>query len=78
MKKLSEQLREAIETAGATRYEIAKVSGVSQSTLSRFILRQRPGLSFDAMDRVGLALGLSIVKKKSGKKRGDKRGHSQH
>ena len=78
MKKLSEQLREAIETAGVSRYETAKISGVSQPSLSKFVLRQRPGLSFDAMDRVGLALGLSIVKKKSGKKRGDKRGHSQH
>lgn len=76
MKPLSEQLRDAIEKAGITRYELSKITGVSQSTLSKFILRQRPGLSFDAMDRVGLALGLVIVKKS--KKKGATRGHAQH
>jgi transcriptional regulator with XRE-family HTH domain len=77
MKPLSEQLRDAIEKAGITRYELSKITGVSQSTLSKFILKQRPGLSFGAMDRVGLALGLVIVKKKS-TKRGATRGHAQH
>ena len=75
MKPLSEQLRDAIEKAEITRYELSKISGVSQSTLSKFILRQRPGLSFDAMDRVGLALGLVIAKQP---KRGAKRGNAQH
>ena len=76
-KKLSEQLREAIETAGVSRYELSKMTGVSQPSLSKFVLGQRPGLSFDAMDRVGLALGLSIVKQPS-KNRGAKRGNAQH
>ena len=69
MKPLSEQLRDAIEKAGITRYELSKITGVSQPTLSKFVLRQRPGLSFDAMDRVGLALGLVIAKKQPKKKR---------
>ncbi len=69
MKPLSEQLRDAIEKAGITRYELSKISGVSQSTLSKFVLGTRPGLSFDAMDRVGLALGLVIVKKSQPKKK---------
>ncbi len=69
MKPLSEQLRDAIEKAGITRYELSKITGVSQPTLSKFVLRQRPGLSFDAMDRIGLALGLVIVKKNQPKKR---------
>ena len=77
MKTLSEQLRDAIEKAGITRYELSKRTGVSQSTLSKFILGQRPGLSFGAMDRVGQELGLVIVKK-STKKRGATRGHAQH
>lgn len=75
MKTLSEQLRDAIEKARITRYELSKITGVSQSTLSKFMLRQRPGLSFDAMDRVGLALGLVIVKQP--KKRGAKRGNAR-
>ena len=77
MKPLSEQLGEAIEKAGVSRYELSKATGVSQSTLSKFILKQRPGLSFDAMDRVGLALGLVIVKKQP-KKRGATSGNAQH
>jgi len=77
MKPLSEQLRDAIEKSGITRYELSRISGVSQPTLSKFVLRQRPGLSFDAMDRVGLALGLVIVKKQP-KKRGAQRGNAQH
>lgn len=77
MRPLSEQLRDAIEKADMTRYELSKLSGVSQASLSKFVLRQRPGLSFDAMDRVGLALGLVIVKKQP-KKKGATRGHAQH
>jgi hypothetical protein len=69
MKPLSEQLRDAIEKAGITRYELSKITGVSQATLSKFVLRQRPGLSFDAMDRIGLEFGLVIVKKQPKKKR---------
>jgi transcriptional regulator with XRE-family HTH domain len=77
MSKLSEQLRDAIEKAGVSRYEISKATGVSQSTLSKFVLGTRPGLSFDAMDRIGEFLGLVIVKKQP-KKRGATRGHAQY
>jgi len=76
MKPLSEQLRDAIEKSGVSRYEISKATGVSQCSLSKFVLRQRPGLSFDAMDRVGEYLGLVIVKKP--KRKGAPRGNSQH
>jgi transcriptional regulator with XRE-family HTH domain len=69
MSKLSEQLRAAIEKADVSRYEISKATGVSQSTLSKFVLGTRPGLSFDAMDRVGEYLGLVLVKKQPNKKR---------
>jgi transcriptional regulator with XRE-family HTH domain len=68
MPTLSEQLRDAIEKAGVSRYEISKATGVSQSTLSKFVLGTRPGLSFDAMDRVGEYLSLVIVKKSQPKK----------
>lgn len=77
MPTLSEQLRDAIEKADVSRYEISKATGVSQSTLSKFVLGTRPGLSFDAMDRIGEYLGLVIVKKQP-KKRGATRGNAQH
>jgi len=75
MPRLSEQLRDAIEKADVSRYEISKATGVSQSTLSKFVLGTRPGLSFDAMDRVGEYLGLVIVKKQP--KKGATRGHAR-
>lgn len=77
MPKLSEQLRDAIQTADVSRYEISKATGVSQSTLSKFVLGTRPGISFDALDRLGEYLGLVIVKKQP-KKKGSTRGHAQH
>ena len=77
MKPLSEQLRDAIEKSGKTRYEISKATGVSPQSLSKFVLRTRPGLSFDALDRIGEYLGLKIVKKQP-KKKGATRGNAQH
>jgi transcriptional regulator with XRE-family HTH domain len=76
MSTLSEQLRDAIQKAGVSRYEISKETGVSQSTLSKFVLGTRPGLSFDAMDRIVEYLGLVLVKKQP-KKRGATRGHAR-
>ena len=73
---MSEQLRDAIEKAGVSRYEIAKATGVSQSTLSKFVLGTRPGLSFDSMDRIGEYLGLVIVKKQPNRKL--EHGHARH
>ena len=63
MKKLSDQLREAIKKAGVSRYSIAKQTGVSETTLCRFVSGER-GISVDAMDAIGQYLGLSIVSQK--------------
>jgi transcriptional regulator with XRE-family HTH domain len=63
MKKLSDQLREAIEKAGVSRYSISKQTGVSETTLCRFVSGER-GISVDAMDAIGQYLGLSIVSQK--------------
>ncbi len=60
MRTLSDQFRQAIAASGITRYEIAKATGVSQSTLSKFMLRQR-GISLESMDAVGLFLGLRLT-----------------
>lgn len=60
MKRLSEQLRDAIVKADVSRYQISKETGVDQTALSKFVLGQR-GISVQAMDAVGLFLGLSIT-----------------
>jgi transcriptional regulator with XRE-family HTH domain len=62
-KPITEVIRDAIKNSGLTPYRIAKDSGVSQPTLSRFLSRQR-GLSADAVDRLAEALGLRLVKDK--------------
>ena len=76
MKRLSEQLREAIVKADVTRYEISKETGVDQTALSKFVLGRR-GISVEAMDAVGLYLGLNITtsrrpRRRQAKKKGAK------
>jgi len=58
--RLTDQLRQAIVDSGLTRYRIAKETGVSEATLSKFHLGQR-GLSMAAMDRLGEYLQLTIT-----------------
>lgn len=73
MKRLSEQLREAIVRASVTRYEISKETGVDQAALSKFVLGQR-GISVQAMDAVGLYLGLTITTNRRPRRRQAKKG----
>jgi cyanate lyase len=58
-KKLTDQVRQAMADSGLTRYRIAKETGVSEATLSKFHLCQR-GLSMEALDAVGECLQLTI------------------
>ena len=58
--KLSDQIRQAIETCGVTRYRIAKETGISQPTLSRFMSGER-GLTMKALDKLADFLGLNIT-----------------
>jgi hypothetical protein len=57
---LSEQLRQAIDASGKTRYRIWKESGVSQARLSLF-MAGKAGLSIPAIDKLGQLLGLRLV-----------------
>src|SRR5687768_2660857 len=51
-KLLTDQLRQAIDDSGLTRYRIAKETGISEPTLSKFYLGQR-GLSMEALNALG-------------------------
>lgn len=66
----SESLRRLIERSGLSRYEIARQSGVSESSLSRFLSGER-GLTTDSVDRLAAFLGLSLTVTR--KRNGDKR-----
>ena len=57
---LSDQVRDAVERSGLTRYRIAQETGIAESTLSRFV-RGLQGLSTEHVDQLGELLGLRIV-----------------
>ncbi|HWB10094.1 MAG TPA: helix-turn-helix transcriptional regulator [Pirellulales bacterium] len=58
-KKLTDQLRQAIDHCGLTRYEIAKQTGIDESALAKFYNGHR-GLSMDALNALGEFLQLTI------------------
>lgn len=63
--KLSDQIRQAVEGCGQTRYAIWKATGISEATLSRFLAGER-GLPMKTLDRLADHLDLNIT---AGKRR---------
>ena len=60
--KISDRIRQAIESSDVSRYAIAKATGIEESALSRFVNGKR-GLSMEAIDTVAEYLGLELVKR---------------
>lgn len=58
-KLLTDQLRQAIDDSGLTRYRIAKETGISESALAQFYNGHR-GLSMEALNALGECLQLTI------------------
>jgi transcriptional regulator with XRE-family HTH domain len=56
---LTDQLRQAIDDSGLTRYRISKETGISESTLGQFYNGHR-GLSMEALNALGEFLQLTI------------------
>jgi transcriptional regulator with XRE-family HTH domain len=69
-KKLSDEIREAVNASGMSRYAIAKSLGIAESTMSRF-MNGKGGLSMDFIDRLAELRGLHIVVRHA-KKQGEK------
>jgi hypothetical protein len=66
--KLTDQLRQAIDDSGLTRYEIAKQTGIDESALAKFYNGHR-GLSMEALNALGEFLQLTIkLGRRPGKK----------
>jgi len=57
---LTDQLRQAIDDSGLTRYEIAKQTGIDESALAKFYNGHR-GLSMEALNALGEYLQLKIT-----------------
>jgi transcriptional regulator with XRE-family HTH domain len=65
---LTDQLRQAIDDSGLTRYQIAKATGIDESALAKFYNGHR-GLSVNALNALGELLQLTIILgRKPGKK----------
>ena len=67
---LTDQLRQAIDDSGLTRYQIAKATGIDESALAKFYNGHR-GLSMEALNALGEFLQLKIT---LGRKPGLKKG----
>ena len=52
---------EAAERKGVSRYELARRTGVPQSTLSRLIRRERASLKVETVEKLCRELGLELV-----------------
>lgn len=56
---LSDELRQAIERSGVSRYSIWQQTGIDQGSLSKFMDGER-GLSIESIDTIAELLGLHI------------------
>jgi len=70
-KKLTDQLRQAIDDSALTRYQISKETGIDESALAKFYNGRR-GLSMEAMDALGECLQLTIRLGRKPTKKGSK------
>jgi transcriptional regulator with XRE-family HTH domain len=57
---LTDEIREAVDACGVSRYRLCKELGFAQSTLSRF-MSGKAGLSLDTLDRLARRLGLHLA-----------------
>ena len=62
-------LRDATCRSGLSVYQIAKESGVDQSTLNKFINGDRDNLRLDVADRLFKYFGLRVVSQPRGKRK---------
>jgi transcriptional regulator with XRE-family HTH domain len=59
-KRFSDQVRDAVDASGMSRYAICKAIGLSQPTMSRF-MAGNSGLSMGTLDKLAELLGLSVA-----------------
>jgi transcriptional regulator with XRE-family HTH domain len=57
--KLSDQVRQAVDASGLSRYRICKTLGLAEATMSRF-MNGKGGLSMEYLDALADLLDLNI------------------
>jgi plasmid maintenance system antidote protein VapI len=57
---LSDELRQAVERSGLSRYAIWQAVGIDQGSMSKFVAGER-GLTLESIDKLAELLGLHIV-----------------
>jgi hypothetical protein len=72
MASISDQLRNAIQTCGKSRYRIAAETGVTQATLSRFMNRLVE-LNMATADKICESIGARLTIDKPAKAKATKR-----
>lgn len=70
MNTMSNQVRQAIDNCGMTRYAIAKATGVSEGALSRFMSGDRD-MTLRTLERIALLIGVSLTVKRPKRKKGN-------
>jgi predicted transcriptional regulator len=58
--RFSDELRQAIDASGMTRYRIAQLLEISEATLSRFMSGER-GLTMKCLDSLAVLLDLHVA-----------------
>jgi transcriptional regulator with XRE-family HTH domain len=61
-KALGDQLREAIDRSGMSRYAICKAVGLDQASMSKFMAGHR-SLSLETVERICKLLNLHLTEK---------------
>ena len=56
----SDQIRQAVNSSGLSRYRICKEAGIDQATFSRF-MSGKVGMALPTLDALADVLGLDIV-----------------
>ena len=59
-KPFSEQIRDAVNASGLSRYAICKAIGFNQGAMSRF-MSGKGGLSLEIIDRLAELIGLEVT-----------------
>lgn len=78
--KLEQKLVDAIEAAGLSQSELARLTGINQGALSRFLskdIEERRSFSLPTADKLCQALGLELIQARKPKCPKPKKGRKE-